>query len=501
MNLSGGLDHRRDGMNRIGTRNRGEQRTPVREDESAEHLLAGVTLLVGLLFALLVVPSDIESKTALTLPSSILAFALAIVPAVTIVRRPKSVFRAQHVVMMGPIYWLLLDPIQGRYGLRGIERSSVQEALIAIAVFAGGAWIACGQRAWGMPRSVRLVAQADLPTSFYFGVGVVAFWLAFCRFAIPAGFDLPLMVQALAGGRWDGPWQRSGLGGADAFLDHLTYFGYLLPPLVAIVARRLGWLNSRPIILMVCTGIISAFLLQSGGRRTVGLYFGSGLLVWFLEAPRIRLSTIVALAVVALTMLSAFELMLSNRNRGVLSALAAYGTEQSRPEEETVAIRVDDNFLRLAQMAEIFPAQHPYTTWRYVLWVAARPVPRVLWPGKPLDAGFDLPAFIGFTGASLSASVIGELYMAGGLVACAIGGWLYGRLAAAFSNVLALTRTSSGLIIYSIGVFAIFIGLRSMIELVLTSYVILAWVLLVRAYDTKTTAAQRAPLRRSIVVR
>ena len=72
--------------------------------------------------------------------------------------------------------------------------------------------------------------------------------------------------------------------------------------------------------------------------------------------------------------------------------------------------------------------------------------------------------------------------MAGGLLAVALGGWFYGRLARSLSQLLADARTSSALLIYSIGLFAIFIGLRSMIELVLMSYIILAWVGLVHAY-------------------
>jgi len=145
-------------------------------------------------------------------------------------------------------------------------------------------------------------------------------------------------------------------------------------------------------------------------------------------------------------------------------------------------IRVDDNFYRLAQTAAIFPELHEYTTWRYVLWVAVRPVPRLFWPGKPVDPGFSLPAFNGMRGVSLSSSVIGELFMAGGLGAVGLGGWLYGRLARSLSHFLSEATTPGALIIYSVGLFALLIGVRSMIELVLTSYVVLAWVGLVRLH-------------------
>src|SRR5688572_31517468 len=58
----------------------------------------------------------------------------------------------------------------------------------------------------------------------------------------------------------------------------------------------------------------------------------------------------------------------------------------------------------------------PYTTLfrsyhRYVVYVMVRPVPRVFWPEKPVDPGFDLPTALGVEGVSYSYSVIGELYM------------------------------------------------------------------------------------------
>ena len=65
--------------------------------------------------------------------------------------------------------------------------------------------------------------------------------------------------------------------------------------------------------------------------------------------------------------------------------------------------------------------------------------------------------------------------MAGGFIGIFLGGWFYGRLAGALSRLLAETGTPSALIIYSIGLLAIFAGMRSMIELVLMSYGIFAW--------------------------
>jgi hypothetical protein len=63
-----------------------------------------------------------------------------------------------------------------------------------------------------------------------------------------------------------------------------------------------------------------------------------------------------------------------------------------------------------------------------------------------------------------------------GLIGVALGGWLYGRIASTASGLLARCRTQGALVIYSIVVMALFSGMRSILELILVSYVVLAWV-------------------------
>lgn len=444
-----------------------------------------LAVMTGLIFIIFSLPANVEPRDALRVPTFGFILCLCLVPGLAALRDPKSIFRAEHVLMMAPVYWLLLDPLQGRFELVGVTKEQVEQSFIAIALFLFGAWIAFLQRPWRMPTFIRSTTWKEFPTQAYFVIGVVAFALAFFKYAIPSDFDLVTMAQAVRGGRWEGAWGRGMLGGSDAFLDHLSYFGYLLPPLTVVLARRLGWSDVRPLCLGIGTFILSAFLIQGGGRRLVGMFFGSGILVWFLGKPKVRFTTILILGLLAFGLLFTFERMLDYRKIGILAMFDSslepvQEVLEDGLDDHRAFVRVDDNFLRLAQMTAIFPDHHAYTTWRYVLWVAVRPVPRLLWPGKPIDPGFDLPEFIGSTGVALSSSVIGELFMAGGLVAVALGGWFYGRLARSLSLFLAETGTSAGLLVYAVGLFALFTGVRSMIELVLTSYIILSWVVLAR---------------------
>lgn len=69
------------------------------------------------------------------------------------------------------------------------------------------------------------------------------------------------------------------------------------------------------------------------------------------------------------------------------------------------------------------------------------------------------------------------------------------------SHLLDHTKTAGGLIINSIGVFGLFIGLRSMIELAFTRYVILAWIVLVRSCDTRSYGVRPTPLQGAVSIR
>jgi oligosaccharide repeat unit polymerase len=433
--------------------------------------------LAGLLFALMSLPADTVARGAVKWSAMILAVGIAVVPVVSAISRPKSIFRAEHIVVLSTIFWLLLDLLQSRYDLPGLDVYDIRIAFTAIACMVSAVWIGALMRPWGAPGFLKKAASLQLSNGVIFGTALIAFILAFLRFAIPSGFDLGLMVSSLGGGRWSAPWSRGDLGGADAFLDHFSYFGYILPALTVVLAQRIGWANFRTITIGCCALIIAAFLSQGGGRRIIGVMFGSAAILWFLGRPKIRLAAVFGLAIAGMALLTVLETMLDYRNVGFSSLLDPGANVDLTPsaDEDDVLLRVDDNFLRLAQITAIFPEYHEHTTWHYALWVVARPIPRLFWPGKPLDPGFSLPEFLGREGVSYTSSVIGELYMAGGFIGVFLGGWLYGRLAGALSRLLMEQGSVSAMVIYSIGLLALFAGMRSMIELVLMSYGILAW--------------------------
>ena len=56
-------------------------------------------------------------------------------------------------------------------------------------------------------------------------LAVACFALGMLNYAVPCNFNIFEMVHYLGQERWAAPWGRGQLGGWDAFLDHLQYFG------------------------------------------------------------------------------------------------------------------------------------------------------------------------------------------------------------------------------------------------------------------------------------
>ena len=404
-----------------------------------------------------------------------MAIGLAIAPLFTALHNPQSLLHAENILALSPIYWLLLDILQLTYEADGLQQKEVTTAFLSIGLFIVAMWLGTYRCTWSVPgRVTRLVCQ-EFSGITYFNLAATAFVLSMLTFAIPCNFDLITMFSYLGQSRWSAPWVRGQLGGMGAFVDQLQYFGYLLPSLTVIVAQLMGWLNRRTLLSMCMSVVVMAFILQSGSRRIIGMMMGMALVIWIIRQKQVQPRHIVMGAVLAVSILFSLELMLQYRTVG-LSVLSE--RKEYDPLLEGNSIRVDDNFYRMCQIIELIPEHYSYTYEKYFIWIVVRPIPRILWPGKPINPGFDLASVLGFKETSLTTSVIGELYMAAGLLGVTLGGWLYGRLAAMTTRLLAEGRTFGLLIIYGTMTMSLFNGMRSMVELILMNYSTVAWIFL-----------------------
>ena len=442
-------------------------------------LIGLVGNIVGLCVALVLIPDDPGPVGALANSATAMALGTMLGPLVAGRRSFKALLRAEHLVAMSTIYWLLFDLIQGAYPLTAVSRDEVWTAFAAIGIFNCFFSTAVAFRSRWVPGWIRTSSEISYSGATLFNLTLVAFALGVFKFAYPCGFDPVKMIFYLTQDRWSAPWIRGDFGGWEAFVDHMQYFGYGLPALSVMIADKLGWRSWRTSTAAVFALAISAFLIQTGSRRIVGVMFGIALIIWILNQNRITVGKIVGLFAMLGALIFLMELMVALRGSG----LAAFANmhESERKQITTIdRIHVDDNFLRLSQIIKFVPDYFPFVGFRYITWVLIRPIPRVFWPSKPVSPGFDLPTALGTQGVSLSCSSIGEFYLCGGLPAVAIGGLFFGFLSKLASNILVLNRGEGRLFIFGSLVMSIFTGMRSLIELILMSYVVLTWIVLTR---------------------
>jgi oligosaccharide repeat unit polymerase len=432
-------------------------------------------MAVATTIAVALVPPTFSESGALR-PSAV-AMVLGLVGPilVEVIRRPKALFRADYLLLLGLVYWVLLDLLQGVNEPTGVEIGSVRSAFAAIGLFVVGLWSASLFRPWGLPRIVSRAAEADLKTGVLVGGVCLCFLLGMAHYVLSCDFDLVLLLDSLLKPRFAAPWTMTHLGGWNSFQYHLIYFGYLIPTLTVLIAHRSGWLSMPTAIGLAASACIFIFASQSGTRNELGVILGAALLSWILLQSRISLRVGLTVAAFTVLLLVWFQVMLAVRNDG-FQAFFAGDVATERIASDRLA--VDDNFHRLCQVMDMMPSRIEHTLGGQIFFVSVRPIPRALWPGKPVGPGFDFSEEIGETWATWSITIVGEFYYDFGYLSVFVGGLFYGRMAGMWNQLLATRKGVVWPVLYGLGAMALFVGLRSQVAIATRIYPILFWLVL-----------------------
>jgi len=428
--------------------------------------LGMATSVMGMLIALMLCPDDPTAQGALVGSGFALAVGILFVPAMRVVTSANTMMNADNFVALGYVGWLLLDLIQGAYDLRDASRESVRLALVAVGVSAAAMWAGAIGKPWSLPQWLLQVARSPLDSRAVARLIPICFFLGMLNYMYSVNFNLIEMFSYLGNDRWTVPWGRGQLGGWGSFIDQTPYFGYVLPSLTALLIVRRGF-AFQTLLSIAASIVMLLFLAQGGGRRIIMVSVGAALIVWVQAQPGMKIRKVLTVGAVSILLVWTMQFMLNIRGGG-------YEEFRYRGSQLDY-VHVDDNFLRLAQIIQIIPSRHDYVYLQQVFFTIIRPVPRIFWPGKPIDAGFDLPSYVGIKGASLSSSIIGEWYLSWGWAAVVFGGWFHGRLAATASTLRDVGITARNPIVYALAVMVLVAGQRSMQDLIIMSYALVAW--------------------------
>src|SRR4051794_29014614 len=76
-----------------------------------------LTTGMGTTIAVLLVPDNPTAPGALFYSALVMSAGLAATPVIDAIRHPKALLRGESLLALAPIYWLLLDLLQGVYPL------------------------------------------------------------------------------------------------------------------------------------------------------------------------------------------------------------------------------------------------------------------------------------------------------------------------------------------------------------------------------------------------
>jgi hypothetical protein len=441
--------------------------------------------LLGMLFALAFVPQDPQEQGALQTSGICLTIGLLLAPLYAGFRDPRNFLRTENIIGATPVYWLLLDLVQGTADMPGTSHYTASVALCTVGVCTAFFWLGTMGRSWRLPRSFMASCAMRPPVWSLFALIVVLFVLAMLAYAIPCDFNIPYMFQCLGMGRWDAPWCRGRLGDWDAFRDHLHYFGYLLPAFATMLARRRGWFHPLSIISVLMAITYLLFLAQGGSRRLVGATLGAAVCYWVLDRPKVKFTQVAIAGGAVVAILWLMQIMIYARDvgfktQGDLAVFAATQNIQMKKltRDQFNYIRVDDNFYRVTNIVGVIPKIHDWVYFDYLYYVIIRPIPRVIWKNKPIDPGFAI-TLMSNEGTLLSCTILGELWMTWGFGALAVGGWFLGRLARLNAPLLYSTSGTLAPLFYGYLTMWLFVGYRSLIEIVLFTYPLISWMAVV----------------------
>lgn len=454
---------------------------------------AALAIVVGTLAAILVLPHDYYEPGGLRASAVCLTLGLLAGPMLSSLSDLRGWLRAESIMMLGLVYWLLTELFYADYSAYQLTQDGVIRAYTYIGMFAlsiqFGSWLA---HHWRLGRRDS-PPPPDFSDNWLFAALVVCSVLGLLARLIPCGFSPECVAEGLFGSRAVGAWNQGTLGGSGAFVHHLGYFGYLSLPLTVALHHRAGRINWRVVLGVLLTLFFLLFLIKDGGRRLVGMVAGSGLLTWLLLQRRMGPRQVATGAIAGLALLALMELMLVFRlsEGGIVSNLFSGRAFELNPLEE--GPKVDNNFNSLVRTLDLIPQFEPHTGWEAIIYWIVRPIPRALWPGKPINPGIDIPWELherwgeGFT---LTISAVGDWYIAFGLISVVLAGLMMGFLGGRL--VMAWMRPRlRDTVLYSLGAMCLFIGLRSYLELILMSYPILA-LLVIEKITMKRAARQLA---------
>ena len=347
------------------------------------------------------------------------------------------------------------------FGQPTVDRMVTPEAAIngAYAVLVGFAGLAIGRLFVPMQSAAAIRNAGELRASSVFGVFVVLTVLGYLHIFLAVDFNIFEAARQMLLPRFSQSWSRGQLGDAAALLFEVGALINLIPPISGLIfANAKQYSTAQKILVAIVLAFTAYYGFSSGTRNVLVTYILTFTGVYLITKPQLsRRHALMFATVMAVLLLVGITLMLQFRTVG-LGRLSSTEAPDS--------FYVDLNIVNISHLTEKFPDVYSYLGFEIPFNALIRPVPRVLWPDKPIGLSMPIEAALGVEGLTLSCTYVGEAYMSGGLVAVLIASLMFGAAAEIWNRVGFSSSQPFIKIVYVSGFLCAAIAMRSMLSMV-----------------------------------
>jgi oligosaccharide repeat unit polymerase len=282
--------------------------------------------------------------------------------------------------------------------------------------------------------------------------------LGYLHILLAVQFDILEAIRQMSLPRFSQSWARGKYGGLSTLLNEVGLLIFLIPPLAGVVFAEFRRYRAASLFVMAAVLGLTLFKGFASGTRSVFLInLITFAIAYFVSKPKIKARDILLISVpIAAAAWIGSRYMLAFRQFG----LARYDFD----EFESDTLFVDLNLINIARLTEVFPVRHEFLGFEIPYNALIRPIPRAIWPGKPEGLSVGIEEALGAKGLTVSATFVGEAYMAGGLFAVALAALIIGSLAATWNRVGEHLDNRFMQIFYASGFFAAALAMRSVLQ-------------------------------------
>lgn len=340
-------------------------------------------------------------------------------------------------------------------------------------------------------RRFAFLAKINLSATFYGIAAILAFTVPLLAFLYYyESFDIlwtALTAGRSTGGSGGGLLVQDSTGNSSSFMLPFNWL-WQLTPLFGAITLTSARNKLRPLpILAMASGMVVIFVFFLGGSRSTMMFVAAPVLFFLFYYnwdKGIKFWTIAGLLLFFIIGVMEMQVRFRGNLLEVLAdpAKAAHdrGLASATTFDPSESHR-DNNMYLFCLMVQGYPDRYHYEGFNDFFAVLVNPIPRAIWPGKPILNGatdlshqfsfvLDGPLFMGTT--SLTYSIVGEAYQAGGMWGVFVYAVAYALFMLGLDGMVyyAGQRQVLSVGVLGIGVFLSFWGYRAFFALIGFTY-------------------------------